>query len=69
MSTSKKSICIRCERLSVNLNCKIVAGGGRIYLLSNCYLGGKNAGDRNSCKKFKPAPEDVVKERLDAFKV
>lgn len=68
MCTGENSICIRCERLSVNLNCKIVAGGGHIKLLSDCYLGGKNAGDRKSCKRYKPAPEDVVKRRLDTFK-
>lgn len=69
MCTGENSICIRCDRLFVNVHCKIIAGGGRTKLLSNCYIGGKNAGDRNTCKRFTPAPEDVVKERLDAFKI
>lgn len=69
ITTSENSICIRCERLRVNFNCKVIAGGGRIKLLSDCYLVGKNVGDRKTCSKFKPSSEDVIKERLNAFKI
>lgn len=64
--TTKDSICIRCENLDCFLNAKDTTNGVE-SLISNCLYGGKNAGDRKTCSRFKPASEDVIKERLNVF--
>jgi hypothetical protein len=64
--TTKDSICIRCENLDCFLSAMDTTDGVK-SLISRCLYGGKNSGNRKTCSKFKPASEDVIKARLNAF--
>ena len=57
------SVCVKCENLiasesGVDISCNIRS------LISQCVFGGKNAGNRKSCKKFKKASDEIIESRL-----
>lgn len=64
--TTKNSICIKCEHnyCSSNAVCETDSGRG---LVATCLYGGKNAGNRKSCKRFEKAPDNRIAERLNAL--
>ena len=66
--TSVESICIRCKNLNAFINGVVVVVGGRRKLISECAYGGKNAGDRKQCKRFKEAEADIITARIKQLK-
>lgn len=61
--TTKNSICIKCENLiACTTGCFI--SNGEKALISSCKYGGKNAGDRKTCKQFQPANEFIIAARF-----
>lgn len=65
--TSKNSICAKCKNLDTDCNSFAIGENGNVELIAHCIYGGKNAGDRKMCKKFKEATTDVVENRVNAF--
>lgn len=64
--THKDSICVSCANLSTYTDVAVVSGGD-VSLISSCHYGGKNAGDRRSCKHFRQACPETVAERKEVF--
>lgn len=65
--TTKDSICVRCANLSAYTNALFTSNSGVKSLTSECYYGGKNAGNRKKCKSFKEASEETIERRLRAL--
>lgn len=65
--TSKNSICAKCKNLDTDCNSFIIGENGNVELIAHCVYGGKNAGNRKMCKRFKQADNAVVDNRVDAF--
>lgn len=65
--TSKNSICVKCKNLDTDCNSFAIEENGCIGLIAHCIYGGKNAGDRKTCKKFKEAYGTIVENRVNAF--
>ena len=65
--TTKNAICIRCENLYAETSAFCISDNGNISLISNCLYGGKNAGNRAKCKRFKEARAEVIAEREKIF--
>lgn len=61
--TSLDSICVKCIHLNCFLNA-YVGSGDKIALISECAYGGQNAGNRKTCKRFVPASDITVSERV-----
>jgi len=59
--TTIDSVCIKCRKLHIWSGC---TSNGIRCLISSCYYGGKNAGNRKSCKDFDIASDEVVAERI-----
>lgn len=66
--THKNSICIRCANLD-SYEGFVISKSGDVSLISECYYGGKNAGDRKTCKRFRAAKEDTVRHRMKLFEM
>lgn len=64
--THKNSICVRCKNL-YSYNCFVISKNGAMSLISECCYGGKNAGNRKTCKCFVPASDDVISRRIALF--
>lgn len=64
--TTKDSICIRCDNLAAYTNARFITGEVA-HLCGDCYYGGKNAGNRKTCKKFVEASEEKIKNRMEAL--
>lgn len=65
--TTKNSICVKCEILSACMTGCVISKKGR-SLISSCKHGGKNAGNRKTCKHFKEADPVIIEERLKLLK-
>lgn len=65
--TTIDSICYKCNNLSACTNCFCITNGKR-SLISDCFFGGKNAGNRKKCAKFEEADECLVAPRLKVLK-
>ena len=61
--TTKDSICIKCSHL-VSYSCVITSLSGERRLMSECMYGGKNAGNRKKCSKFKMSDLLTIERRL-----
>lgn len=61
--TTINSLCIKCRNLYAGSGCCISNNGVR-SLISSCRYGGKNAGNRKSCKDFDVASDEVIAERI-----
>ena len=61
--TYKESICVLCANLSASEKAVCVNDGKR-NLISECLYGGKNAGNRKKCKKFRQAKPEIVTKRI-----
>lgn len=66
--TTKNTICVKCKHLDVYGIWACTAPDGVRSLISFCGNGGgKNAGDRKTCRKFEPADEKTIAERVKAL--
>lgn len=65
--TSKNSICAKCKNLDTDCNSFAIEEDNNIGLIAHCVYGGKNAGNRKMCKKFKEATADIIENRVNAF--
>lgn len=65
--TNKNSICAKCKNLDTDCNSFATDDNGNIVLIAHCIYGGKNAGNRKMCKRFKQADNAVVDNRVNAF--
>lgn len=61
--THKGSICVSCANLYASTNAVCINDGKR-SLISECLYGGRNAGDRKSCKNFRQANPKIIEERI-----
>ncbi len=66
--TNKNSICIKCKHLFAFINGCCVTGN-RKYLISQCEYGGKNAGNRKSCKRFEETDKKTIQKRFEQLGV
>lgn len=64
--TTKNSICMKCAHLYA-YTIGVCYSGGVYSLISHCMYGGKNAGNRKTCKCFEKAEERIIKERESCF--
>lgn len=62
--TTKESICIKCNCLAY-ADAACCTENGKRSLISSCDWGGRNAGNRKTCKNFEKADDDMIKHRLD----
>ena len=65
--TTKDSICVRCENLKAFTNALTRHDDGSISLISECCYGGKNAGNRKTCKNFVEADKNTIERRLEVL--
>jgi hypothetical protein len=65
--TRANDICVRCKNLDATTSVVCTSGGER-HLISFCVKGGKNAGQRKSCRKFEKANEETIEKRLKALR-
>lgn len=66
--TTINSICVKCRRLYSSTNGCCVSSDGTRSLISNCMYGGKNAGNRKTCRDFEKTSEDVIAARIACLK-
>ena len=66
--TTINSICLKCRRLYADAYCCCTSSDGTKSLISTCMYGGKNAGNRKTCRDFEKAREDVIAERIACLK-
>lgn len=61
--TYKGSICVSCANLDAALG-SVCINDGKYNLISSCYYGGKNAGNRKKCKLFRQANTEIIAKRV-----
>ena len=61
--TYKDSICVSCSNLDA-ANAAVCITNGKPNLISTCFYGGKNAGNRKTCKKYRKASDSVIERRM-----
>jgi len=61
--TYKESICVSCVNLDATC-AAVCINDGKPNLISECYYGGKNAGNRKTCKKYRKASDSVIIKRM-----
>ena len=61
--TTKDSICVRCAVLLADTTAIFTSNGVK-SLVSDCVYGGKNAGNRKTCKNFVEAGKDTIERRM-----
>ena len=66
--TAIEHICVKCETLHHCHDSWCIDNRGKRYLISYCLKGGKNAGNRKTCKRFKQASDDIITDRLNILK-
>lgn len=64
--TYKESICVSCANLDASTT-TVCINDGKSNLISRCYYGGKNAGNRKRCEKFRQADPQTVAKRIRAL--
>ena len=62
--TTKNSVCIKCKHLDAITGAHCITTNGTRSLISICIYGGKNAGNRKTCKMFQRADEINISNRL-----
>lgn len=62
--TNEESVCVRCRNLYASTSAVCIGTNGKRSLISECLYGGKNAGNRKSCKHFRGANPLIIAERL-----
>lgn len=65
--TTIDSICYMCNNLCAYTNC-VCESNGKRHLISQCFFGGKNAGNRKKCARFEKADECLIAPRLKILK-
>lgn len=66
--TYGESVCVRCKFLYASTSAVCIDKDGKRNLISECPYGGKNAGNRKSCKEFRGANPLVIAERLKVLR-
>lgn len=65
--TTKDSICVRCAVLLAHTDAFVRHEDDSISLISDCAYGGKNAGNRKTCKNFVEADKNTIERRLEVL--
>lgn len=66
--TTINSICVKCKNLDAYTCGACIGSNGVRSLISTCKYGGRNAGNRKTCRDFEETTKDVIARRIECLK-